>query len=525
MFNVAQAIVFCGLWGLSLAFAQGPVQLATFHSAVDDSDQAYALYVPKSIDLGRKYPLVIALHSEESNFRIALRRTLGIPVRFGEIETEDMRNFPPALDVPFLIACPHARGAMGYRGIPEHDVYDVLADIERRYPVDPDRVYLTGVSMGGAGALRLALTRPDTWAAVAVLCPTGVPDLERLAINALNLPIRLYQGELDPLVSPNITRGWQRRLLDAGVPVEYIEYPAVRHNVWDFAYRNHEVLDWFSKQRRSARPARVRFTTDAYRYSSAYWMRIDSLTPGSPAMFDGRLNVGSLEVSTLNLDGFTISVPTPATVTIDGKPLRVKPGASTSFMKIAAGWRVGRAPSAGKRSGAEGPIAEAVAGRHIYVYSNAAAAIAERAAGWDNQKWAVRADTAVTAADLDSSNVVLFGTAETNRVIAQLAPKLPIALHAGAADYGLVFIVPTGAHYALINSGLPWWTGADEASRGGDQFLPEQYRLLTTFGDFILFKGSLANVIAEGRFDRNWKTPPEAAARMLATGTITINNQ
>jgi pimeloyl-ACP methyl ester carboxylesterase len=528
MIDVAQAIVFCGLWSfcaLSPASAQGLVQLATFHSAVDDSDQSYALYTPKSMEPGRKYPLIIALHSEESNFRVALRRTLGMPVRFGEMETADMRNFPPTPDVPFLIACPHARGAMGYRGIPERDVYDVLADVERRYSVDPDRVYLTGASMGGAGALRLALTHPDAWAAVAVLCPTGVSDLERLAINALNLPIRLYQGELDPLVSPNITRGWQRRLLDAGAPVEYIEYPAVRHNAWDFAYRNREVLDWFAKQRRSARPARVRFTTEAYRYSSAYWTRIDSLTPGSPAMFDGRLSAGGLDVTTLNLDGFTISVPTPATVTIDGKPLRVRPGASTSFMKTAAGWRVGRVPSPGKHPGAEGPIAEAVAGRHIYVYGSGAAGMAERAAAWDNLKLPVKADTAVTAADLDSSDVVLFGTAETNRVIAQLAPRLPIALHAGAADYGLVFVVPTGSHYALINSGLPWWTGADEARRGGDTFLPEQYRLLTTFGDFILFKGSLANVIAEGRFDRNWKAPPEAAARMLATGTITINNQ
>ena len=420
---------------------------------------------------------------------------------------------------------------MGYRGIPERDVYDVLAEVERRYSVDPDRVYLTGASMGGAGALRLALTHPDAWAAVAVLCPTPVPDLERLAINALNLPIRLYQGELDPLVSANITRGWQRRLLDAGAPVEYIEYPAVRHNAWDFAYRNREVLEWFSKQRRNSRPARVRFTTDAYRYSSAYWTRIDAITPGSPALFDGRLTASTLEANTLNLDGFTISIPTPATVTIDGKPLRVRPGASMSFMKTPAGWRAGRAPAAGKRPGAEGPIAEAVSGRHIYVYGTGSAEIAQRAAAWSSDtsrlslSLPVKADTAVTSADLDSSDVVLFGTAETNRVIARLAAKFPIALHAGAADYGLVFVAPVGSHYALVNSGLPWWTWADEARRGGDPLAPEQYRLLTTFSDYILFKGSLAHVIAEGRFDRNWKVPPDAAARMLATGTITINNQ
>ena len=56
-----------------------------------------------------------------------------------------------------------------------------------------------------------------------------------------------------------------------------------------------------------------------------------------------------------------------------------------------------------------------------------------------------------------------------------------------------------------MSSGLPWWTGADEANRGGPPLAPPQYRLLSTFGDFIFFKGSLANVVAEGRFDRNWK--------------------
>ena len=79
-----------------------------------------------------------------------------------------------------------------------------------------------------------------------------------------------------------------------------------------------------------------------------------------------------------------------------------------------------------------------------------------------------------------------------------------------------------GPNYALVSSGLPWWTGADDAHRGGDPFAPPQARLLGTFGDFILFKGSLANVVAEGRFDANWKIPADLASRMSATGTVTI---
>src|SRR5207237_3690900 len=112
---------------------------------------------------------------------------------------------------------PLARGTMGYEGIAERDVYDALADVKRRLPVDEDRVYLTGTSMGGGGALRLALTRPDLWAAVALVCPVTPPGLEALIPNALNVPVRLFQGELDPLVPVESARLWHQRLLGLGV--------------------------------------------------------------------------------------------------------------------------------------------------------------------------------------------------------------------------------------------------------------------------------------------------------------------
>jgi hypothetical protein len=114
-------------------------------------------------------------------------------------------------------------------------------------------------------------------------------------------------------------------------------------------------------------------------------------------------------------------------------------------------------------------------------------------------KLPVKADTAITSADLDSADLVLFGSAETNALIARFADRLPLSLNPGAADYGLLFIVPIGKHYALVSSGLPWWTGAEEARPAvGISFAPPQFRLLQTFGDYILFKGSLANVVAEG---------------------------
>src|SRR5215468_4569772 len=168
----------------------------TYHSSIDGSEQPFALYVPKNLDRTRKYPLVIGLHEEDSNHVMSLRHIFGVIGRFGETGLQALTAFPQMRDVDFIVACPFGRGTMGYQGIAEQDVYDVLAEVKRRYPVDEDRVYLTGSSMGGGAALWLALTRPDLWAAVAPVCAATVPGSEELAANALNVPVRLFHGEL-----------------------------------------------------------------------------------------------------------------------------------------------------------------------------------------------------------------------------------------------------------------------------------------------------------------------------------------
>jgi predicted esterase len=549
----AQRVAFAALLaaGPAILAAQPPAPQApdsgprveSFPSSLDGSSQPYALYLPRQFDPAKKYPLVVSLHAEETNHSVNLAQLLGPANMPGAIGLGLSSAFQRLRDVEFIVACPFARGTMGYQGIPEQDVYDMLGDVERRYPVDPDRVYLTGISMGGGGALWLALTRPDVWAAVAPVSAFTIPGTEELAPNALNLPIRLYQGALDPAVPPASARAWQRRLLDAGAPAEYIEYPGALHNAWERAYRGApSVFDWFAQQKRSAAPERVRLVARSYRYATAYWIRIDGIAPGALASVDARLTgKAAAAVETHDADGFSIlgkALALPAVVTIDGAAIRVRSG-GLSFSKADGRWRQGLLPPAGKHPGAEGPIATAVDGRHIYVYGTAdhpppevvakRRGVAEHAADWSAPPYAhasvtfeVKPDSAVSAADLDSADLVLFGSRETNSLIARFAPQLPLELNPGAADYGLLFIAPIGKRYALVSSGLPWWTGAADVDRGGDPFAPPAFRLLTTFEDFILFRGSLADVVAEGYFDRNWKVPPDASAKMLAAGTVNI---
>ena len=129
----------------------------------------------------------------------------------------------------------------------------------------------------------------------------------------------------------------------------------------------------------------------------------------------------------------------------------------------------------------------------------------------------------MTDAEIQTSNLLLFGTKETNSVIARFADRLPLALQAGAADYGVVFAAPSGDdHYLLVNSGPPWWTGAEQTKRTGLSFLNAPYSVLLTMGDYLVFKGSLENVVAEGRFDRNWKLPADAAAKIKETEAVSV---
>jgi hypothetical protein len=352
----------------------------------------------------------------------------------------------------------------------------------------------------------------------------------------------LYHGELDTIVPVASSRAWQRRLLDAGVPVAYTEYPATRHNVWDTAYPKAGVLEWLAGLRRNRWPDRVRFVARSYRYSAAYWVRIDALTPGVPAQIDARRSSnGDVQVIANNLDGFTLTAPAtgPALVTIDGTALRIARGTALSFSKTATGWRQGLAAPAGKRLGAEGPIVRALSGRHIYVYGTLGAQtdeelaerrkVADAASQWSTVRshlqltLPVKSDRQVTAEDIDTGDLVLFGTAQSNALVARFANRLPIELRPDAADYGLLFIAPLGKHYALINSGLPWWTGADETTATVYPWEPAKYRELTALGDYVLFRGNVTQVVAEGRFDANWKVPADAAARLTAAGTVRIH--
>jgi poly(3-hydroxybutyrate) depolymerase len=528
----------------------GP-QVVTFFSTIDDTDQPYALYVPKMLSPAKRYPLIIALHGAGLNHRIFLRRVWGIANGPGESNEDATRTFPPLPDVDYVVATPLARGSMGYQSIAEQDVYDVLTDVKTRVPIDEDRVYLTGGSMGGGGSLWIGLTRPDVWAAIAALCPSPPDEVKTFAPNAANLPVHIFQGDADTVVTPEATRALVQLFKPYSGGVKYTEFPGVGHDVWTKAYEQARIFDFFANFKRNRFPDEVRFATDRYRYSSAYWVRIDGLTPGKPASIHARfIGRNKVEVKTNHVTGFTFSLKGHPKYS-DAKPLEVilNGERAEASSLLAFSLREGKWANAAltrgeraKRAAAEGPIADALTSRHVYVFgtvgnnspeeSRAKREMAGRAAQWSNPIYplmlALRVipDFMVKPNDLAGSNLVLFGTKETNAIIAKIADKLPIALHPHAApEYGLVYVYPYGSRYIVIASGLPWWTGAEALPPPSFQPLALPAYAATTVGDFMLFKHSIATPVVQGRFDENWRLPAEAAEKMKATGAVALTDR
>ena len=532
----------------------GP-QVLTFFSEVDDTDQPYALYLPEHFDASKEYPLVISLHGAGSNHRLNLRRVFGKSNAPGENDVEASRYFPEWENENYIVASPYARGTMGYQGVAEEDVMDVLADVRRRFSIDENRTYLTGLSMGGGGTLWTGLTRPDIWAAIAPVCPAPPEGTRALAPNALNIPVYLFQGGADPVVNPDDVRAWAKRLKELGTNVEYTEYPGVGHNSWEKAYADGQIFDWFDQYRRDPHPDRVRFATRRYKYDSAYWVQFDALTPGTLARIDAAFTApNQMKVTTADLDGFTlhlaehprVTAGRPMTVRIDGQPLQVQAADSLSFSRREGGWVAEKyeAPRRAKRPGAEGPMSEAIAGRHIYVYGTGGdpseeelarrQARAVKAATWSVYRgpfWRrvkvfprVVADKDVRASDLETSNLILFGTQQTNSLIERFSERLPFRFKSSPDEYGLAYVFPVGGRYVLVSSGLPWWQLGGSTDEIPSSPFAMQVPALELMGmqDYLLFEGATNNVVAEGRFNRKWRIPNADADKMETTGAVSM---
>ena len=119
-----------------------------------------------------------------------------------------------------------------------------------RYRVDEDRVYVTGLSMGGFGTWSLLALHPDRFAAAAPICGGGTP---RLACRAGRLPIWVFHGADDPTVPLRRSEEMVDALAACGGDVRFTVYPNTGHDSWTKTYDDPAFFDWLLEHRRSDR--------------------------------------------------------------------------------------------------------------------------------------------------------------------------------------------------------------------------------------------------------------------------------
>jgi predicted peptidase len=128
----------------------------------------------------------------------------------------------------------------------------VLKRVCAEYPIDADRVYVTGPSMGGSGTWDLITRHPGTFAAAVPV--TGVNDPSRARVIA-ELPIWAFHGSRDEVSPVQNTRAMVAALRALGSPVRFTEIPDAGHDSWTRAYSDLDMYRWLFAQRRPRSPA------------------------------------------------------------------------------------------------------------------------------------------------------------------------------------------------------------------------------------------------------------------------------
>jgi predicted peptidase len=198
----------------------------------------YLLYLPKGYDEGKKaWPLMLFLHGGGET---------------GEDIAKVKKHGPPKLidagkEFPFLVVSPQTRRF----GWDPQALHALLDDVTAKYRVDTERVYVTGMSMGGMGTWALAASRPGRFAAIVPICGGGNPaDAAKLK----GLPIRIFQGAKDPIVRLDTAERMLKALKDAGAKdVELKVYPDAGHDSWTTTYEDAKFYEWLLKQKKETR--------------------------------------------------------------------------------------------------------------------------------------------------------------------------------------------------------------------------------------------------------------------------------
>jgi predicted peptidase len=224
----------------------------------------FQVYVPATYTSDREWPVILFLHGAGQ------RGTDGSRPTERELGTAIRKN---SSRFPAIVVFPQARLGHGWDDAMQDQAIAALASSMKEFRGDPNRTYLTGVSMGGAGAWQLAAREAGRFAALVIIAgsvtyfPPGfqkerevafsqndflraADPYRALAAKLKSVPIRLFHGSADMVVPASESRRMADALKGLQGDVEFKEYEGVPHNCWDQAYAEPELWTWLFSQHR-----------------------------------------------------------------------------------------------------------------------------------------------------------------------------------------------------------------------------------------------------------------------------------
>jgi hypothetical protein len=530
-----------------------------YRSLIDGSVQPYGLVVPEDRPAagGR---MDVWLHGRND----ALTELAFL--------SERMRSRGTIAPPRTLVLHPYGRFCNAFKFAGETDVLEAIEHVKTLFPIDDTRTVIRGFSMGGAGCWQFAVHFPGRWLAATpgagfaetreflrtfqqqVFEPTAAQarllhwyDCPDWANNLRHLPTIAYSGELDRqkqasdvMVAAAAARGFE---------IPHVIGPQTAHKIHPDAKAEIEAfVAGAAEQGRPAAPREIDFTTYTLCYPTHTWLTINGLGEHwrearvRAAVRSSRL----IEITTTNVTALALDIPADAklvdasdtvAVRIDGAVLDVPPASGprwrAAVTKADGAWRLETAVDAHalrKRPGLQGPIDDAFMDAFMFVGPAPGHEAASPADRWVAEEFArakrewrrhFRGDVVerlpenVSADDIATKHLVLFGTPESNPLVAKVLPGLPVKQGGEAWSIGtarsavgsslpvLVYPNPLNPErYVVWNSGFTYREYAYLNNARQIPMLPDWALVSTVEGRDSQLPGT---ILAEGFFDERWQ--------------------
>ncbi|MGB0909180.1 MAG: hypothetical protein ACPGYT_02365 [Nitrospirales bacterium] len=221
----------------------------------------YSLYVPPTYDPAKAYPLIVCLHGA------------------GFTGESYLDRWVPRLNDQYLLVCPTISMGAWWRQTGEKIVLKVIKNLQIDYHIDPNRIFLTGMSNGGIGSWIIGMHHADLFAGIAPMA-SGIDDVLFPFINNLRgTPVYIIHGLHDQVMPVSLSRTLVNEMAGRGIRHVYQEHNFTLPHAGGHFFPREELpalVSWFDEQKRGPIPQRVSVVRDATHLTNFSWVRIDA---------------------------------------------------------------------------------------------------------------------------------------------------------------------------------------------------------------------------------------------------------